>query len=414
MKKRVVITGLGILAANGKGRREFSEALQKGTIGYGPVTLFDASRFNVRQAGEVSDFDPKIYMGKKGLRNLDRSTKLLVSAAKLCIDDSHLVIDDSNTDNIGVSVGTTLGSVKSISDFDAVTLKEGPRYTNPALFPNTVINSPASQVSIWHYIKGFNTTISTGFTASTDAMSYAYDFLQYGRAQIVLAGGVEEMCEQTFFGFHALKLLSGCQEGDEFINCPFDRRRNGVTLGEGACLMALEDYDSAQKRGVDILAEVLGFGYSFDPFRIHKFNPKAIGLKQSIRNALKDAQVNVEDIDCIFANANSSPLADRIESLAIREVFGKEVDRIPVTAIKSMTGEGYSVSGALEAGAAICALREQFIPPTVHYREPDPQCQLKEIVTETRKTSLRRVLLITAGPNGTNSCIVLGRFFQDV
>jgi len=167
MSKRVVITGLGILASNGKGRKEFWKALQEGEVGYKPITLFDSSEFRVKQVSEISDFNAKAYMGPKGLRNLDRSTKLLVSAAKLAIEDSRFKITERNTDHIGVSVGTTLGSLKSISDFDEVTLKEGPRYTNPALFPNTVINSPASQVSIWHNIKGFNISFTLIFAKDT-------------------------------------------------------------------------------------------------------------------------------------------------------------------------------------------------------------------------------------------------------
>jgi len=207
MQKRVVITGTGILTCNGKGKEEYWNALKAGQTGYKPIALFDTSQFKVDEAGEISDFDPSEYLGKKGLRSLDRNTKLLVSAAKLAIDDSQFQITEENTDDVGVSVGSTLGSIKSISDFDEVTLKEGPRYNNPALFPNTVINAAASQVSIWHNIKGFNTTISTGFTASLDAMQYAYDFIQFERAKVVFAGGVEEMSYQTYFGFYALKFL---------------------------------------------------------------------------------------------------------------------------------------------------------------------------------------------------------------
>ena len=270
MKKRVLITGAGILACNGKGREEFWQSLKDGIPGYKPTTLFDSSSFPINQVGEVSDFDPTIYMGKKGLRTLDRSTKLLVSAAKLAIDDSQFKITEENTDDVGVSVGTTLGSIKSISEFDEVTLREGPRYTNPALFPNTVINSPASQVSIWHHIKGFNTTISTGFTSSLDAMNYAYDFIQYGRAKVIYTGSVEEMCFQTFLGFYVLKFLSGSKDGQPFINCPFDKRRNGITFGEGAALVAFEEYEHAKERKAPVLGEVLGFGTSFDPFRIDR------------------------------------------------------------------------------------------------------------------------------------------------
>ncbi|MFH1359825.1 MAG: beta-ketoacyl-[acyl-carrier-protein] synthase family protein [Candidatus Omnitrophota bacterium] len=410
MKKRVVITGLGILTSNGKGKEEYWQALRDGKVGYKPVTLFDASEFRVNQAGEISDFDAKVYMGLKGLRSLDRSTKLLVSASKLAVADSRFIITEENTNDIGVSVGTTLGSIKSISDFDEVTLREGPRYTNPALFPNTVINSPASQVSIWNNIKGFNTTISTGFTASIDAMSYAYDFLQYGRAKLIYTGSVEEMCRQTFFGFYALKFMSGSKDGDEFINCPFDKRRNGITFGEGACLMAMEDFEHAKKRNAPIMAEVLGFGYSFDPFRIHKYNPRATGLKSSIVFALENAELKPKDIDYICANANSTPMADKVETLAIKEVFGEQAYKVPVSSVKSMIGECFSASGAFAVAAALGALLKDFIPPTVNYRDRDPDCDLDYVPNQARSAKLKNILIITCGPNGSNSCMIIRRF----
>ena len=410
MKKRVLITGLGILVSNGKGKEEFWQAIEEGKIGYRPVTLFDASQFAVNQAGEVSDFDATVYMGQKGLRNLDRSTKLMVSAAKLAIDDSKFQITEENTDEVGVSVGTTLGSIKSIADFDEVTLKEGPRYTNPALFPNTVINSPASQVSIWHHIKGFNTTISTGFTASLDAMSYAYDFLQYERAKVIYTGSVEEMCFHTFFGFYALKFMSGSKDGDSFINCPFDRRRNGITFGEGACMIAMEDYDHAVKRNAPVLAEVLGFGTSFDPFRINKYNPRALGLKRAMRFALEDANLDCKDIDYICANANSTVAADKIETSAIKEVFGEHAYKIPVSSIKSMTGECFSASGSFAVAASLGALNRNFVPPTVNYKEKDPDCDLDYVPNKSRKAVLNKIMVITFGPSGSNTCMIIGRF----
>ncbi len=410
MGERVVVTGIGILASNGKGREEYWDALEKGIVGYKKVTLFDTSRFLVDQAGEISDFDAKVYMGTKGLRSLDRSIKLLVSASKLALADCGFTITDENAENIGVSVGTTLGSVKSIVDFDMVTLKEGPRYTNPALFPNTVINSPASQVCIWNNIQGFSSTISTGFTASMDAMSYAHSFLTLDRVKLVLTGGVEEMCEQTFFGFHKLKFMSGSRKGQPFVNCPFDKRRNGITFGEGACLVAFEDLDHALQRGAPILAEVAGFGYSFDPYHICRYNPKGDGLKESLRQTLEESSMMASDIDFICANANSTVEADKIETDAIKEVFGKRAYKIPISAIKSMTGECFSVSAAFEVAAAVGALVKDVLPPTVNYKEKDPECDLDYVPNVSRKARVNNVLVITFGPNGSNSCVIIKRY----
>ena len=410
MKKRVVITGLGILCSIGKGREDFWQGLKEGRSGCRPITLFDTSSFRVKTGGEITDFDAKLYMGIKGLRTLDRSTKLLVSAAKLAIDDSRFIITEENTDTLGVSVGTTLGSVKSIGDFHEVTLRDGPRYTNPALFPNTVINSPASQVSIWNNIKGFNSTISTGFTASIDAMRYAYDFIQMDRVKLVYAGGVEEMCEQIFLGFHVLKFLSGSVEGQEVVNCPFDKRRNGVMFGEGACLMAVEELEHAQKRNANILGEIIGFGTRFDPFRINRYNPMATGLIESIQLALQDAEITEKDIDCICANANSTPTADRVETFAIKQVFGDRAYAIPISAVKSMLGESFSVCGAFASAAALSIFKEGIIFPTINYQVKDPECDLDYVVNKARSANVKNILIITAAPSGGNSCMILRRY----
>lgn len=411
MRKRVVITGVGVLAGNGKGKEEFYQSLKDGKVGYAPVTLFDASEFSVNIGAEVKDFDAKNYFGPKGLRLLDRSTRLLVAASKLAIADSKFVITNRNTEKVGVSVGTTLGSLKSIAEFDEVTLKEGPRYVNPALFPNTVINSPASQVNIWNNIKGFSTTLSTGFTSAIDALSYAWDMIQiYDWAKMIYAGSVEEMCFHTYYGFYTLKFLSGSKEGTTFVNCPFDKRRNGITFGEGACLLAMEELAHARRRKAPIQAEVLGFGDYFDPFRINKYNPRGTGVKAAIRNALEDAQVDIGEIDYICANANSTQAADKIETEAIKEVFGKRAYEIPVSAIKSMTGECYSLSGALATAACVGAINEDFLPPTVNYQEKDPDCDLDYVPNKSRPAKLNKVLIITFGPNGSNSCMVLGRY----
>ena len=411
MKKRIVITGAGIFACNGKGKEEFWQSLKDGKAGYRPVTAtFDPSQFRTKIAGEISDFDAAIYMGKKGLRLIDRSGRLILCAGTLCIDDSKFVITNENTDQVGVSTGSTLGSIRSIAEFDEITLKEGPRYVNPALFPNTVINAASSQISIWHNIQGFNSTMSTGFTASLDAMLYAYDLLQDGLVKMIYAGGVEEMCIQTFLGFHSLKFLSGSKPGEPFVNCPFDRRRNGITFGEGAAIVAMEDYEQAASRGAQIMAEIASFGSSFDPFRINKYNPRGTGLKRAMRLALAGAELEPQDIDYICANANSTVAADKIETEAIKEVFGEYAAKIPVSSIKSMTGECFSVSAAFAVVASLGAIVKDFIPPTINYQEKDPDCDLDYVPNQSRPAHLKNVLVVSFGPSGQNTCMVLRRF----
>jgi 3-oxoacyl-[acyl-carrier-protein] synthase II len=408
MHKAVVVTGIGILSPLGIGREIYWEALFQGKPGFKDISLFDSTPFNVHVAGEITDFDPFSLLGKKGLRTLDRSTRLLSSAAKLALEDANLQITDENTHFTGISIGTTFGSLHSISQFDREGLIEGPKYVNPSHFPNTVLNSPASQVSIRFKIKGFNTTISTGFCASLDAIYYASDFIKLNRANVVLAGGVEEFCEETFLGFHNLGCLSGTN-GSEPISCPFDKRRNGVILSEGSAVFVLEDKEHALQRGAEILAEIKGFGNAFDPEADRSFNHKGNGLKNAINLALEDASLKIEDIDYISSCANSTKELDRMETRVIKEVFGGYAFNIPVSAIKSMVGESFSASGALSLAAAVGAIQKGLIPPTVNYREEDPECDLDYVPNEARQKKLNNVLVTSVDPYGQNSSIILGK-----
>jgi len=405
---RIVITGIGVLSPIGIGRENFWNALIMGRSGFRKITLFDTSSFKVHIGGEV-DFDPVEFLGKKGLRDLDRSTRLICSAARMAIDDSKLIIGEENTHSTGVSIGSTFGSLHSISQFDRSGLIEGPRFVNPSHFPNTVINSPASQVSIRFYIKGFNTTISTGFCASLDAISYAADFIKMNRAEVVLAGGVEELCEETFMGFHKLGCLSGI-DGSEPICCPYDRRRNGLILSEGAGVLVLEEEGNARKRGADILAVLKGCGNAFDPEAEIGFEHGGEGLKDAIEIALNDAAIGPEDIDCVISCANSTIGLDRLETKALKKAFGGFARRIPVTSIKSMVGETYSASGVLSLSAATGVLQTGIIPPTLNYMEKDTECDLNYVTAAAIKKEIRNILVTSADPYGQNAAIIIGRY----
>lgn len=408
--KRVVITGVGVVTSNGIGKKQFWDSLQNGVSGIKEVSLFDTASLGTHTAGEIKDFDPLPFLGSKGLRVQDRTTKIVNVAAKLALEDAKLSVDESNTDAVGVVLGTTLGSVYSISEFDKTALKEGPRAVNPALFPNTVINSPASQISIRFNIQGFNTTIATGFTASLDALRYACDFIKLGRANAVVVGGVEELCIQTYLGFYKLKFLAASRNGGIELSCPFDRRRNGIVFGEGAAMAVIEDLESAEKRGVPIYAEIVSFGSYFDPFRINKYNRLGPGIRAAMRFALNNAQLAPRDIDYICANANSTKEADIIEAEAIADVFGDEAQRVPVSSIKSMVGESFSASGALALAASVGATANGFIPPTINYQEPDAACNLDVVPNASRKADVRRILINTFGPSGTNTCCVIRKY----
>lgn len=405
---RIVITGMGIISPIGTGRDSFWQSLISGKDGFREITLFDTSSFKVHIGGEI-EFDPVEFLGKKGLRDLDRSTRLVCSAARLAIDDSRFLIDEETTFATGVSIGTTFGSLHSISQFDRVGLIEGPRFVNPSHFPNTVINSPASQISIRFNIKGFNTTISTGFCSSLDAVSYGADFIRMNRAKAVLAGGVEELCEETFMGFHILGCLSGI-DGSEPICCPFDRRRNGIILSEGAGIVVLEEEENATKRGANILGVFKGYGNAFDPEAKIDFTHRGKGLAEAIRIALNDAFLSPEEIDCVISSANSTKGLDRLETGALKEALGSHAFRVPVTSIKSMTGESYSASGILSLSAGVEVLQRNMIPATLNYEERDPECDLDYVKGVPMEAQIRNILITTVDPYGQNSAIIIGRF----
>jgi len=409
MRVRAVITGLGVLSPIGLGKNAYWEALRRGTIGDRPITLFDTATFRVKTGGEITDFDAVAYLGKKGLRELDRSTRLVCSAARIALDDSGLIVSEDSSRAVGVAIGTTFGSLHSIAQFDRAGLTEGPRFVNPSHFPNTVINSPASQVSIRFTIKGFNTTLSTGFCSGLDALSYAADFIGLGRADAVLAGGVEELCEETFRLFHDLGYLSG-MSGAGPVSRPFDAGRDGFVLSEGSAVLVVENEEHARSRGAEILAVILGCGNAFDPEADSTFERAGRGLKTAIAQALEEAHVRPEDVGYVCSCANGTPGLDRMEARVLKEVFGEEIMRVPVSSIKSMIGETFSASGALAAAAAVGAIRQGFIPPTVSHLLADPLCALDVVPNAARSQTVKTVLVTAADPYGQNSALVVGSY----
>ncbi|PIU41658.1 MAG: beta-ketoacyl-[acyl-carrier-protein] synthase II [Candidatus Omnitrophica bacterium CG07_land_8_20_14_0_80_42_15] len=408
--KRIVITGVGVLASNGIGKDEFWKNLENGVSGIKPVTLFDTSNIRCKLAGEISDFKPETFLGQKGLRNLDRSTKLALVTAKLAINDSGLQITEENTDDIGVSLGTTLGSVWSISEFDKEALREGPRSVNPAHFPNTVMNSPASQISIWFNIKGFNTTISSGFASSLDAIGYAMNFLELGRVKAVLAGGVEELCIQTYLGFYKIGHLAGSRPGKQEINCPYDKRRNGIALGEGTSILVLEELEHAKKRNAKIYGEVLGYGSVFDPKSRNIYNPKGDGAADAMIEAINDAGLEPKNIDYISSTANSTLDCDVMETRAIKKVFGKKAYKIPISSIKSIIGECFSAAGVLNVAGSVFTLQEDIIPPTINYDIQDKRCDLEYVTNKKKSKKVNKILVNSDTPTGVNSSVVVGKY----
>lgn len=408
-RKRVVITGLGVISSIGIGKDQYWQGLSEGNPGFKSITLFDTSDLKVKIGGEITGFNPVDILGKKGLIDLDRATTLLLSATKFALEDSQIDLPNINSPTTGISIGTTFGSLNSLSQFDRQSLEEGPNFVNASRFPNTVVNSPASRTAIRYGIKGPNSTISTGFCASIDALEYAIHCINSDRADRMIAGAVEEMCFQTFFGFYRLGYLSGLNN-NEPLSCPFDKRRDGIIFSEGSAIFILEDLKTAEERNANIYAEVLGVGSNFDPFRLDKFNPKGTGIVEAMKLALTNSRLTPDNIDCIFANANSTQDADIVETKAIKEVFGAKAPKIPITAIKSMTGESFSSSGALNLAAALGSMVKDFIPPTTNLKAKDPMCDLNYVLNKTGMQKVDKIMIDSFGPNGANSILIIGRY----
>lgn len=402
-----MITGIGVVSPNGVGKDDFWQGIKKGRSGIKPITIFDPSFYKTKLAGEISDFSPEEFLGSQGLKNFDRATKLVCSAAKLALDDSGFQITEQNTEDVGVVTGTTL-AFWSIAEISREIVEDGPQFTTAGIFAGTTINSVSSQISIRHNIKGFNSTISTGYTASMDALKYAVNFIKLGRAKAVLVAGVEGLTFASFTGFYKIGFLAGIN-GEE-VSCPFDKRRNGIVLSEAAGVILIEEEEHARARKANIYAELAAVENTFYAFRAAKYDPKARGITKTMFKALDNAGLQEEEIDYISASANSVPQQDMLETMAIKEVFNIYASQIPVSALKSMVGESVSAAGVLQIVAAIGSLQQSFIPPTINYKEKDSACDLNYVPNTAQKMDVENILINNFGPGGSNATVIIKKY----
>src|SRR5882724_5067728 len=328
MTNRIVITGIGIISPIGTGKDLFWQNLIGGVSGFRPITLFDTESYRTKTAGEITDFDPKLYLGSKGLRYFDRVSLLITSAAKLAVQDGNLE-GVYQPDDLGAVIGSTFGSINSISSFDLEALREGPNYVSPMDFPNTVLNAPAARVAIQFEMKGLNSTISNGETSSLDAMQYAADFLRLNRVKALLVGGAYALTPDTYWGFYRSEALSGSREGDDEFCAPFENRHNGIILGEGAAVLVLESEGDARKRGAHIYGVVSGYGSVFNPNPSDDDSEWITAGTRAVRQALDDANLQPGEISLVLSGANSSPQTDRSQAAALLEVFGPLISFLP-------------------------------------------------------------------------------------
>lgn len=400
--KRVVVTGVGLATPIGVGARPFWEALCAGLDGAGAVCAFDASEFPDARAAEVRDMSALTFPGRKSIWALSRGMKLGFAAARLALEDAGISVSDANRDDIGVAYGSTLSGLAPLAHFDQASLREGPRLADPLVFPSTGASAPACQVSIVLGVDAFNTTLSNGQTASLDAVQYGVHFIHLGRASVVLAGGVEDLCRERYLAFQAKELLTTSAAR------PFDARRDGILLGEGGAVLVLEELGHALERGAIVHAEVSGYGACFAPRLGVKSGIEA--ARGAMQAALESASMDASAIGAVFANGNGSRRGDLVEARALGEVFAGAVP--PVTAVKSMLGESYSAAGAIQSAAAVLSLEHQTLPGTLHYARPDRRCPLPSLARDTAAVPLSAVMVNTFGCTGNCASLVL-RAYED-
>ena len=407
--RTVVITGAGVVSSLGDTPAAMHAALCEGRSGIRPVTLFDTKGLGCPLGGEISDFDAQKYLGRRNLRPLDRTSRLVASAAQLALDASGWTTEMRGAHELGLVLGTMFCSVRTISEFDRRALEAGPSYASPMDFSNTVINAAAGQAAIMHGLRGMNTTISSGVTSGLQAIAHAADLIRAGRADALLAGGAEELCFESFYGFERAGLLCHSDGHECHHPVPFDVRRNGLTLGEGAALLMLEDGRAARERGARVLAEVRGAGGGYDCSRGRDESKAVKATAHSMHFALYDAGMLPYEVESLSASANGSPRGDRVEARAVEQVFGDHARRMPVAAIKSMLGETLGASGALQTVDALETLRDCVLPGIPGLEEVEEGFPFTPAGAAVREVDCMNVLVNSVGLDGHSCSLVVAR-----
>ncbi|MDK2888340.1 MAG: 3-oxoacyl-[acyl-carrier-protein] synthase [Thermoanaerobacter sp.] len=411
MSNRVVVTGLGIISPVGIGIETFWANITAGKSGVGAITRFDASAYDTRFAAEVKDFEPTRFMDKKEARRMDRFTQFALAATSMALEDANLNLEEVDRDRVGVILGSGIGGIETLEEQHRVLLKRGPGRVSPFFIPMMIANMGAGQIAITHQLRGCNLTVTSACASSSHAVGDAFRLLQWGYADVMITGGSEApITPLAVAGFSAMKALSTRNEQPEKASRPFDAGRDGFVIGEGAAILVLETLEHARRRNARIYAEVAGYGTSCDAYHITAPDPEGSGASLSMELALKDAGLPPEKVDYINAHGTSTPLGDRLETVAIKRVFGEHAYRLAVSSTKSMTGHLLGAAGGLEAVVCVLALYHGIIPPTINYEEPDPECDLDYVPNQARKAPVEVALSNSFGFGGHNATLIFRKF----
>ena len=411
LDRRVVITGVGLLSAVGLDTTETWRNLLAGKNGVAPITHFDTKGFSVSIAAEVKGFDPLQFVEKKELKKMGRFIQLALAASQQAAKQSQLQITPEIAERVGVYIGSGIGGFDVIEREHTALMQGGPRRISPFFIPAAIVNLASGHISIRYGAKGPNSATCTACSSSAHAVGDAFKLIQRCAADAMICGGTEAaITPMGVGGFAAMRALSTRNDEPEKASRPFDRDRDGFVVGEGAGILILEGLDFAVKRGAPILAEVVGYGMSGDAFHITAPDENADGAVRAMNATLADAGILPEQVSYINAHGTSTPYNDRLETMAIKKVFGAHAYKIPVSSTKSMTGHLLGGAGGLEAGITTLALHDQMVPPTMNLENPDPDCDLDYVPNHARKAEIEYALSNSFGFGGTNAALLFRRY----
>jgi len=409
--RRVVVTGIGLVSPLGIGVEKNWEALLRGQSGIGPITRFDVSAYSTRIAGEVRNFDPLEFIDKRDARRMDLFIQFALAAAALAVKDAGIDPALLEGERTGVYIGSGIGGLATIEECHKTLLERGPDRVSPFFLVSIIINEAAGYVSIKYRSRGPNAANATACATSTHSIGDSYRMIARGDADRMLAGGAEAPISSLgVAGFCALRALSTRNDEPQKASRPFDAQRDGFVMGEGAGILLLEELGAARRRDARIYAEIVGYGMNGDAYHVTAPAEDGAGAKGVMRRALADAGIDPAEVGYINAHGTSTPYNDKIETMAIKEVFGEHARRLGVSSTKSMTGHLLGAAGALEAGVSSLCLANQIMTPTINYEHPDPECDLDYVPNAARPAELRYALSNSFGFGGTNGCLILKRY----
>jgi 3-oxoacyl-[acyl-carrier-protein] synthase II len=411
LRRRVVVTGMGLVIPTGIGVETAWRNICEGKSGIGLLTRFDTNGFETKIAAEVKNFNPELYIDKKEIKRTDLFVQYAIAATKEALEDAQLAITPENSEQIGVIVGTGLGGLPTLERYHKILLEKGPSRISPFFIPMLIANLASGQIAIQFGPKGPNTCVVTACATGAHCIGDAFRAIVYGDAEAMITGGTEaNITPLTIGGFNAMKALSTRNDEPEKACRPFEKNRDGFVVAEGSGIIILEELQFALKRNAKIYAELIGYGYTGDAYHITAPSPDGDGAVRCMRMAIKDAGLKPEDVDHINAHGTSTPLNDLTETVAIKTVFGNHAKKVPISATKSMTGHLLGAAGSTEAIFTILAIRDGIMPPTLNYKEPDPQCDLDYVPNVSRRKPLKVAMSNAFGFGGTNATLVFKKF----